>query len=89
MYATAGTAANGGMDRGRELARMDAELLACVSAQPQNAQEMDFSQGNNGTAFGTRIWWGDAVFGEAKIVGDRLQRTASVTVMSLAKAGEL
>src|SRR5580698_3386854 len=36
QYATDGDAGNGGMDRGRLLAGMDAELTAAVSASPQN-----------------------------------------------------
>ena len=88
VYATAGMEANGGMDRGRTLTRLDAELLACLGAKPQNAALNSFSAGSAPVALATRIWWSDPAFGELKVVGDRLQRSAGGTVMSLREAGE-
>jgi len=91
LYETAGTALNAGVDRGRVLAAMDAELAAMVNAAPQRAVKTDFS----GLAFGkaaklmaTSVWWGDAVFGAAEVKGGRVARTASVQVMALQEAGE-
>jgi len=91
-YETAGTAANAGMDRGRMLAAMDGELLAAVRAWPQRALKNNYA----GLAFGqvvkamsTNVWWGDVVFGEATVEGERLKRTATVQVMSYQEAGEL
>src|ERR1700761_5791417 len=40
-YATDGSSGNGGMDRGRLLSAMDAELAAVVGAAPQNAAKMN------------------------------------------------
>ncbi len=42
-YSTDGSSGNGGMDRGRLLAGMDAELSAAVSAAPQNMGKMNFA----------------------------------------------
>ena len=86
-YATAGTAMNGGMDRGRALAAMDAELAQALRQTPRSAVKTSYASGV-AEAMGTRIWWGDAELGEAKVVGDRLQRTASVAVMSFEEAGD-
>jgi hypothetical protein len=91
-YETAGTAMNAGMDRGRMLGAMDGELLAAVSKAPRRVVKQDYA----GLAFGgavvamkTNVWWADLVFGEAKVDGDRLTRTATVDVMSYEEAGEL
>jgi hypothetical protein len=91
-YETAGTALNAGMDRGRALGAMDGELLAAVSAAPRRAVKQNYA----GLAFGrpvvamkSNVWWGDLVFGEAKVVGERLVRVATVQVMSYEEAGEL
>src|SRR6185437_8230480 len=42
-YATDGNSGNGGMDRGRLLAAMDAELAAAVSQAPQNVAKMNYA----------------------------------------------
>lgn len=87
-YATDGSAGNGGMDRGRRLAGMDAELAAAVSMGPQNVVKMNFA-GTAAVAMGTKVFWGDAVFGTAVADGERLKRTASVEVFAYQEAGEL
>ena len=91
-YETAGTAANAGMDRGRMLAAMDGELLVAVRTWPQHALKNNYA----GLAFGqavkamsTNVWWGDVVFGELTVEGERLKRAATVQVMSYQEAGEL
>ena len=91
-YATAGSAVRGGMDRGRALAAMDGELLAAVSEAPQNAVKSNYSglvNGGPAVAMGTRIWWGDVVFGAAKVERERVLRTAVIAVMSYGEDGEL
>ncbi|WP_263366936.1 hypothetical protein [Edaphobacter bradus] len=91
-YTTDGNAGNGGMDRGRLLARMDAELATAVGAAPQNAAKMSYAattQGGAATAMATNIFWGDAVFGKVVVEGERLERTATVEVFSYQEAGEL
>ena len=86
-YETAGTAAVGGMDRGRTLTAMDGELRTVLSGTTQSAAKMDFS-GATPVAGGTRIFWGDPDFGTVSTVGDRLGRVATVEIWSLEGAGE-
>ena len=91
VYETAGTAMNAGMDRGRSLGAMDAELLAAVNAAPQREVKSDYAGlafGKPVVAMGTNVWWGDVAFGPVKVEDDRLVRTAVVEVMSYQKAGE-
>lgn len=85
-YRTAGNAANAGMDRGRALAAMDAELAAMVNATPQRAAKQDFSMAK---AMGTSVWWSDVALGTAKEVDGVLSREANFTVMAYQEAGEL
>lgn len=91
-YATAGNSWAGGLDRGRVLAAMDGELQACVRTYPQNAWKRDYTGlGHGGTAQlqGTKIWWSDLVFAPATTEADRMERVATVQVMSFVEAGEL
>lgn len=91
-YCTDGNAGNGGMDRGRLLAAMDAELAAAVGAAPHHAAKMNYAatvQGGAPATMGTNIFWGNAVFGDTKINGERLERIATVEVFSYQEAGEL
>lgn len=92
FYATAGTAMNGGLDRGRMLAAMDGELLAAVVASPQSAPKKDFSGlafGSGVRALGTCIWWSGVTFEAAKVEADRICRTARIELLSFQEAGEL
>ena len=91
-YETAGTAMNAGMDRGRALAAMDAELQAAVNTLPRSSPKMNYAGLVNGApvaAMSTSIWWGEVVFAKTVIKEDRLARTATVIVMSYQEAGEL
>jgi hypothetical protein len=91
-YETAGNATNGGMDRGRALAAMDAELFAALAQTPTNTLKKNFTGLADGaavTTMQTRIWWGPLQLGKTMVKGDRLARTASVAVMSYQEAGEL
>jgi len=93
-YATDGNSGNGGMDRGRLLAAMDAELASAVGAAPQNAVKMNYAglAGESGAApiaMGTNIFWSDAVFGKTVVNGERLERVATVEVFSYQEVGEL
>jgi len=87
-YATDGTAGNGGMDRGRLLAGMDAELVAAVNASPQNVGKMNYSV-LPAVAMGTNVFWGDVVFAGSTVNGERLERVATVEVFCYQEAGEL
>ena len=92
-YATDGSSGNGGMDRGRLLAAMDGELVAAVSAAPQNVVKMNYvlrrESGPAAVAMGTNVFWGDVVFGAAVVNGERLERVATVEVFCYQEAGEL
>jgi hypothetical protein len=87
-YGSDGNAGNGGMDRGRLLAAMDAELVAAVGAAPQSAAKMNYT-GASPVALGTRVFWGDVAFGAATVNGERLERVATVEVFCYQEAGEL
>jgi hypothetical protein len=94
QYATDGDAGNGGMDRGRLLSAMDAELVAAVSGAPQNTVKMNYvgSAGGSGlapVAMATNVFWGDVVFGAAVVNAERLERVATVEVFCYQEAGEL
>jgi hypothetical protein len=92
QYATDGTAGNGGMDRGRLLAGMDAELASALGAEPHTVVKMNYAGAGGGvgaTALGTNVFWADPVFGAAAAVGERLARTATVHVFAYQEAGEL
>lgn len=90
-YETAGTAGNGGMDRGRVLSAMDGELLAALNQWPQYSQKNDYTPLPNGkpvTPMATNIWWGEPAFGMVEVKQDRIARTVTVAVMSYQEAGE-
>ena len=91
-YETAGTAMNGGMDRGRALAAMDAELQSLVNLLPRNVLKTNYAglaSGHAAVAMTTNVWWSELAFGEMVVEDDRLARTATVQVMSYEEAGEL
>jgi len=92
-YATDGTAANGGMDRGRLLAAMDGELLAALNQVPHSAAKMNYSgvagTGAAPTAMATRIFWSQPAFAPVTTSGERIARVATVQVFSYQEAGEL
>ncbi len=84
-YATDGTAEYAGMDRGRALAAMDAELTGALGMSPQFADEMTFAETAGGgavtkTATGSTVFWGDCVFKQAVMRSERMERTAEVEV---------
>jgi hypothetical protein len=91
-YETAGTAISAGMDRGRLLATMDAELQAAVDPLPRAAPKMNYAglaTGAAAIAMTTNVWWGELAFGKTVVKDDRLARTATLTVMAYQEAGEL
>jgi hypothetical protein len=87
-YATAGTAGNGGMDRGRMLAAMDAELASAINTTPQSVQKLQYSATAAPVAMKTSIFWNDVVFAPVLSNGELLERTATVDVFSYQEAGE-
>ena len=92
QYATDGTSGNGGMDRGRLLAAMDAELVSALGGESHTALKMNYAAAGAGvtpTAMGTNVFWTDPIFGAVKSVDERLERTATVQVFAYQEAGEL
>lgn len=86
-YATDGNAGNGGMDRGRLLAAMDAELASALAQTPQSAAKTSYSVAPP-VAMATNVFWGDVIFGAVVAIGERLERAATVEVFCYQEAGE-
>jgi len=84
-YETAGNFGNGGMDRGRILSVMDAELAAAINTSPQRAAKTNFA---NTAAMQTNIFWSDVAFAPEQTINERLSRTVTVEVFSYQEAGE-
>jgi len=84
-YTTSGTQTNAGLDRGRALAEMDAELLAILS--PNCAEKMNYAQ-NPAVAMETRVFWTEPQFGPATTLRDRMTRLAKVSVFAFQEQGE-
>jgi hypothetical protein len=84
-YATAGTQAAAGLDRGRALETMDAELLQML--YPYSAQKMNYAA-SPAAAMNTLVFWSEPEFGSAIAERDRLSRTAKVTVFAFQEQGE-
>jgi hypothetical protein len=91
-YATDGNAGNGGMDRGRLLAGMDAELATVLGAAPQAVAKMNYSAAGAGATpvlMSTNVFWSAPSFGIATAVDERIERAASIQVFAYQEAGEL
>lgn len=88
-YSTAGNSVNGGMDRGRLMAAMDAEITAVLNMVPQSAVKMDYAATSGPAPMQTKIFWSDVVFGDLVVNGEQLERVATVDVYSYQEAGEL
>jgi hypothetical protein len=89
LYSTAGGAGNGGMDRGRLLTAMDAELAAALSQPPRHTVKTNYATTQPSAAMRTHIFWNDAVFQAEQPKEERLERAATVDVFSYQEAGEL
>ena len=79
QYATAGTQANAGLDRGRALEQMDYEVLRLL--YPYAAQKMNYTQ-MPAAPMETMVFWSEPEFGPAVSLRDRLSRTVKVTVFA-------
>jgi hypothetical protein len=91
-YATDGTPGNGGIDRGRLLAAMDAELASVLTTAPHTVPKLNYASASAGSApttMATNIFWADPVFGATTATNERLERTATVQVFAYQEAGEL
>jgi len=87
-YATDGTPGNAGMDRGRALAAMDAELAAALAQYPHTVAKMNYAVAPP-AAMQTNVFWADPVFSAAIVADARLTRSATVQVFAYREAGEL
>ncbi|MDQ2834062.1 MAG: hypothetical protein M3Y50_10025 [Acidobacteriota bacterium] len=93
-YATDGDSGNGGMDRGRLLSGMDAELVTAIGASPQSTPKTNFvalagASAAAPTVMATNIFWSDVAFGPTTVTRERIERVATVEVFSYQEAGEL
>jgi hypothetical protein len=79
LYQSCGTQSFGGLDRGRSLSAMDAELVAML--QPNNAPKMNYAV-QPPAAMRTRIFWDEPSFTPITTQRDRVSRSAKVTVYS-------
>jgi len=84
-YATAGTQANAGLDRGRALEEMDDEVLQLLC--PASATKMNYTQ-TPAVQMGTSIFWSQAVFAPASSVRERVGRVATVSMFAFQEQGE-
>jgi hypothetical protein len=85
-YTTGGTMAASGLDRGRALEEMDAELLSILS--PSMTPKLDYAQ-NPVLQLNTPVFWTAPDFTPLVTSRDRLTRSARVTVFAYQEPGEL
>jgi hypothetical protein len=85
-YTTSGTQSNTGLDRGRALAEMDAELLAMLN--PNSTQKMNYTQ-SPAVEMNTMVFWTAPEFMPLATTRDRLTRVAKVSVFAFQEQGEL
>jgi hypothetical protein len=85
LYQTCGTQSFGGLDRGRVLTAMDAELIAML--QPCNAPKVNYSLQPPVTLL-TQIFWDESSFAPVLTQHDRVCRSMKVTVYSYQEQGE-
>jgi hypothetical protein len=85
-YTTGGTQPNIGLDRGRAMSEMDAELLSILS--PDCAQKMMYTQ-LPAVAMESQVFWGPAQFSALTVSRERLARIARVDVFAFQEQGEL
>ncbi len=78
-YHTEGSADLSNQDRGRTLAALDDELLAITS--PVNAELKDYSQ-SPAADLGTSIFWTRPTLAAAKQLGNKLSRSATLTIFT-------
>ena len=78
-YGTVGTEDACGLDRGRILAAMDADLSEVL--KPPSTPGMNYTS-TPATATGVTVFWTEPLFGPTKTTRDSLERVASVTVLA-------
>ncbi len=90
-YSTAGTPVNGGMDRGRLLSAMDAELMNALQIVPHHVTKMNYAASGAGVApvaMATNVFWSDATFETVKQASELVERVAAVEVFCYQEVGE-
>jgi hypothetical protein len=85
LYATSGTQAFGGLDRGRCLSQMDTELAAML--QPFVTPKLNYAATPPAPLL-TQVFWDEPAFAPLTTQRDRLSRSATVTVYSYQECGE-
>jgi len=85
LYQTCGTQCFGGLDRGRALSAMDAELMALL--EPYGTPKLDYAVQPPATML-THIFWNEPVFTPVVTQRDRVGRSARVTIYSYLEQGE-
>jgi len=85
LYSTLGTQSFGGLDRGRALSEMDAELVAMLT--PFWTPKLNYSA-TPAAAMLTKVFWDEPAFGTVTVLRDRVSRTARVVVYSYQEIGE-
>jgi hypothetical protein len=86
LYTTGGTQPASGLDRGRALEEMDAEVLSLLT--PNCAPKMNYTQ-TPPVQMNTSVFWSAADFTPTVTLRDRLSRSARVAVFSYQESGEL
>jgi hypothetical protein len=84
-YWSEGTSTNGGLDRGRLLAAMDAEVTQILL--PDNAAKQSYSV-TPPVQMASRIFWSAPDFASLVTLKNRLSRVAKVAVFSYEEAAE-
>ena len=85
LYQTCGTQSFGGLDRGRALSAMDAELVKML--QPPATAKMNFGPQTPSEML-TQVFWDDPAFTPIVAQRDLLSRSAKVRVYSYQEEGE-
>ena len=88
LYATDGGSDVTGLDRGRKLSAMDGELLDALRMSPRHLVKMNYTSAPP-SPMRTYLFWGDLIFSPTEISGERLERRATIQVLSYREEGEL
>ena len=85
LYATCGTQAFAGLDRGRMLSAMDAEVVAML--EPFYTPKLNYSV-QPPIAMQTKVFWDEPAFTPINAQRDKLSRSVRVTIYSYQEQGE-
>jgi hypothetical protein len=85
LYTTCGSQAFGGLDRGRKLSQMDAELMAML--QPFSTPKINYGV-NPATTMQTQVFWDEPAFMPVNAQRDRLSRSVKAAIYSYQEQGE-